>query len=83
MVTVTVDSKGRLSIPADIRVAMNIKSGDVLFLESDTEHKVIHFAKAVNPFDGLAEHAVREYQAGRTRNLRAYAAENGIDLNGE
>jgi antitoxin PrlF len=83
MVTVRVDSKGRLSIPADIRVALGIEAGDVLFLESDAEHEMIHFAKAKNPFDGLAEHAVQEYRSGRTRRLRAYAAENGIELNEE
>jgi AbrB family looped-hinge helix DNA binding protein len=82
MVTVTVDAKGRLSIPADIRGALGINPGDVLFLESDLEHAVLHLAKAVNPFDGLAEHAVQEYRAGRTQNLRAYAAERGIDLTG-
>lgn len=83
MVAVTVDSKGRLSIPAEIRSAMGIESGDVLFLESDPEHKVMHLAKAVNPFDDLAQHAEREYRAGRTKNLRTYAEERAIDLNGE
>lgn len=83
MVTVTVDSKGRLSIPADIRGALGIKPGDVLFLDSDAELEVMHLAKAMNPFDGLAEHAVREYRAGRTQNLRDYAAERGIDLDSE
>ncbi|MDQ3779877.1 MAG: AbrB/MazE/SpoVT family DNA-binding domain-containing protein [Chloroflexota bacterium] len=83
MVTVRVDDKGRLSIPAEIRTAMGIKSGDLFFLESDPESEIIHLAKAVNPFDGLAEHALREYRAGRTRNLREYAIANGFDLNGE
>lgn len=83
MVTVTVDAKGRLSIPVEIRDAMDIKPGDVLFLESDTVHEVMHLAKAVNPFNGLAEHAVQEFLAGRTQSLRNYAAENGIELNGE
>lgn len=83
MVTVTVDSKGRLSIPAEVRTAMGIESGDVLFLESDTEHKVMHLAKAVNPFDGLAEYAEGEYRAGRTRSLRTYAKERAIDLSDE
>lgn len=83
MVTVTVDSKGRLSIPAEIRTAMGIESGDVLFLEGDPDHKVMHLAKAVNPFDGLAEDTEGECRVGRTKSLRAYAMEHGIDLNGE
>ena len=83
MVTVTVDSKGRLSIPAEVRGALGIEPGDVLFLESDSELAVLHLAKAINPFDGLAEHAAREYRAGRTQNLREYAEERGIALHGE
>lgn len=83
MVTVTVDAKGRLSIPAEIRGEMGINPGDVLFLERDPDHGVLHLAKAINPFDGLAEHAVREHEAGRTTNLRAYAAARGIDLERE
>lgn len=80
MVAVTIDAKGRLSIPAEVRGALNIKPGDVLFLESDPENEVLHLAKAINPFDGLAEHAVSEYRAGKTQNLRAYASERGIEL---
>ncbi len=82
MAAVTVDAKGRLAIPAEVRSALGIKAGDVLFLESDIEGQVLHLAKAINPFDGLAEYAEREYRAGRTRNLRAFAAEEGIDLDG-
>jgi hypothetical protein len=41
---------------------------------------VIYLAKAQNPFDGLAEHAVEEYRAGRTRRLRNYAAEKGMNI---
>lgn len=78
MVTVTIDAKGRLSIPVDIRGQLGIETGDTFFLETDAEHTVIHLAKAQNPFDGLADHAVQEYRAGRTRNLRDYAAERGI-----
>ncbi len=81
MVTVTVDSRGRLSIPADVRDELGIGTGDVLFLESDPEHAVIHLAKAVNPFDGLALHAIEEYRQGRTISLEAYAAKHNITLN--
>lgn len=37
MVAVTVDAKGRLAIPSEIRSALGIRAGDVLFIESDSE----------------------------------------------
>jgi AbrB family looped-hinge helix DNA binding protein len=83
MVTVTVDTKGRLSIPASVREELGIEAGDVLFLETDAEHAVIHLAKAQNPFDGLAEHAIEEYRQGRTTNIHDLARELGIDLSDE
>jgi len=83
MVTVTVDSKGRLSIPANVRDELGIEAGDVLFLETDAERAVIHLAKAQNPFDGLAEHAIEEYRQGRTTNIYDLARELGVDLSDE
>ena len=41
---------------------------------------MLRYAKAENPFDALAERALAERQAGRTRSLREFAAENAIDL---
>lgn len=83
MVTITVDSKGRLSIPSEVRDELGIECGDVLFLESDPERAVIHLAKAQNPFDGLAEHAIEEYRQGRTTNIYDFAKELGINLTDE
>ena len=78
--TVRVDPKGRLTIPRQLREALGIEPGDTLFVESDEEQKVLRYAKSENPFDVLAQHAINEYRAGRTRNLREFAAENGITL---
>ena len=83
MVTVTVDAKGRLSIPANVRDELGIEAGDVLFLETDAKHAVIHLAKAQNPFDALADHAIEEYRQGRTTNIYDFAREIGVDLNDE
>lgn len=80
MTSVTVDAKGRLAIPRELREALDISAGDVLFVEADAEKGVLHLAKAINPFDALADDALAEYRAGRTRKLRAYAAERDIDL---
>lgn len=76
--TVRADAKGRLMVPSPIRKELGIEAGDVFFLEA--EDGVLHFAKAENPFDVLAEHAIAEYQAGRTKSLREFAAENAISL---
>jgi len=77
MVAVQVDSKYRVMLPREVRD--DIQPGDVLFVERG-EEGVIHYAKAENPFDGLARHAIQEYRAGRTRSLRDIAREEGADL---
>jgi hypothetical protein len=41
---------------------------------------VIHLAKAQNPFDGLAEHAIEEYRQGRTTNIHDLACELGVGV---
>lgn len=78
--TVKVDPKGRLTIPRQLRESLGIEPGDTLFVESDEDHKILHYAKSDNPFDILAQHAIEEYRAGRTRNLREFAAEHNISL---
>lgn len=83
LTTVRADAKGRLTIPRNIREGLGIEPGDTLFLEVDEERGVLHFAKAENPFDLLAEHAIAEYRAGRTKSLRDFAAENAISLDDE
>ena len=80
--TSTVDDKGRLLIPDAIRKQYGIEAGDIFFIQVE-ETGVIRYARAENPFDLLAEHAVREYRAGRTRGLREIAAEEGVDLDSE
>jgi AbrB family looped-hinge helix DNA binding protein len=79
--SVKVDAKGRLVIPQQFRSSLNIHPGDVLFVEQ--EGNVLRYAKADNPFDLLAEHALKEYEAGRTKTLRDFAAESNIVLDDE
>ena len=82
-VAVKVDAKGRLLVPGALRDRLGIQPGDTLFVECDNDQSVLRFAKATNPFDILAEHAVNEWRLGRTRSLRTFAAENDIRLDGE
>jgi AbrB family looped-hinge helix DNA binding protein len=78
--TVKVDVKGRLTIPQPLRKALGIEPGDIFFVALDETHRELRYAKAENPFDVLAQHAINEYHAGRTRNLRDFAAEHNISL---
>lgn len=61
---------------------MGIESGDIFFVQVEGTG-ILRYARAENPFDILAEHAIAERRAGRTRNLRDIAAEDGIDLDSE
>ena len=78
--TVKVDVKGRLIIPRSLRRALGVEPGDTFFVALDEAHQELRYAKAENPFDALAQHAINENRAGRTRNLREFAAENDIPL---
>lgn len=80
-VAVRVDNKGRLMIPKELRQELQVGPGDTLFIRC--KGKVLHCAKAENPFDLLAEHAIREDDAGLTISLRDFAREQGIDLDAE
>lgn len=77
-VAVRVDNKGRLMIPKDLRQELQVEPGDTLYIRC--EDKVLQCAKAENPFDLLAEHAIRELKAGKTRSLRDFAEEHNIPL---
>lgn len=77
--TVQVDSKGRITLPKEIRENAEIEEGDVYFV--DIKHGQIKLTKAVkDPLVVLREHARSEYENGKTRNLREYADEKGIEL---
>ena len=76
---VRVDSKGRITLPKEIRENADIEEGDVFFV--DAIHGQIKLTEAVkDPVVVLREYAREEYEKGRTRNLRDYAEEKGIEL---
>lgn len=76
--TIKVDSKGRVSIPKRVREQAGLQPGDTLFLAIDQESGTVQLRKVTNPFDGLALHAIAEYEAGRTRSLDEIMDEMGI-----
>lgn len=77
---VTVDAKGRLSIPSELRDELGIEPGDILFVEREDGNNVLRYAKATNPFDLLVESAAAELHAGKTKNARQIAGELGAKL---
>ncbi len=81
-VAVRIDEKGRVTLPKSIRKALGVEAGDTLFLKYEPEGKLVRLARAVNPFDILAEHAIREYQEGRTKTIEEYTREHNVRLNG-
>jgi bifunctional DNA-binding transcriptional regulator/antitoxin component of YhaV-PrlF toxin-antitoxin module len=80
-ITVRVDEKGRLTIPARERKEWGVEPGAVFFIERKGD--ILQLARAENPLDGLARHALAEHEAGRTKRLREFAREQGITLDGE
>ncbi len=78
--SVRLDEKGRLTIPRQMRQMLQLGPADVVFLRLDPEQHTLQLAKAENPFDILAEHAMAEHAAGRTTRLEDVARELGIDL---
>jgi AbrB family looped-hinge helix DNA binding protein len=69
---VKIDAQGRIAIPAEMRASLGLEPGDTLFAHLDVETGGVRLAKAINPFDVLFEHAVREYRTGRTSSLRDF-----------
>jgi AbrB family looped-hinge helix DNA binding protein len=83
ILTVKIDAKGRLTIPHRVRERLGIEPVDSFFLEVDDVRGVLRFVKVENPFETLAEYAVAEYRAGRTKTPREFATENAISLDDE
>ena len=68
MEIVTVDDKGRILLPKKDREAHGIQPGSRLAIA--WEGDVMQVVPVPNPFDALAEEALAEYRAGKTRGLR-------------
>jgi hypothetical protein len=54
-----------------VREELGVEPGSVLFLR--VEGDVLSFARAQNPFEGLADQAVEEYRQAQTVDLEAFA----------
>ncbi|MBI3962279.1 MAG: AbrB/MazE/SpoVT family DNA-binding domain-containing protein [Deinococcus sp.] len=81
VITVRMDEKGRLTIPKRIREELGVRPGDTFVFRRDGD--VLHYVRAGNPFEALARHAVREYRAGRTKDVRELARKRGIPVDAQ
>ena len=75
-ITTRMDDKGRITVPAALRGA--VQAGTTFAIRAERGGFVL--APIENPFDALAAEAIDEHQAGRTRNLREFAREKNITV---
>lgn len=69
-IALTLDTKGRLTLPQKMREDYNLKPGDYLLVSADKAG--IRLAKTENPFDILARQAIEESRAGKTVTLEDF-----------
>ncbi len=75
-----IDSKGRIVLPRVTRTELGLEPGDILFVDTDGNRRVIYLAKPDNPLDVLALAALEEDRAGLTTDLDdALSAMNDAD----
>ena len=72
----------RALIPDATRKQLDIRTGDLLFVHIEDTGAIPNIC-AENSYDILADHALREGRAGRSRSLRDIAWEKGVDLDSE
>jgi AbrB family looped-hinge helix DNA binding protein len=77
-IALTLDTKGRLTLPQKMREDYNLKPGDYLLVSADKAG--IRLAKTENPFDILAENALNKNEQGNSVEIRELARTNGIKV---
>ena len=79
-----IDSKGRIVLPRATRAELGLEPGDILFVDTDGDRRVIYMAKPDNPLDVLALAALEEDRAGLTIDLEdALVAMESIDIDAD
>lgn len=75
-----VDNEGRVALPEKIREALKLEPGSTVLIELEAGTNVIHIRPALDDLIlVIAKQAEEEFAVGKTRNLREYAREHGID----
>ncbi|MCF8002221.1 MAG: AbrB/MazE/SpoVT family DNA-binding domain-containing protein [Halanaerobiales bacterium] len=77
-----VDSKGRITLPKEIREKACIEEGEVLFIY-EVDIGQLKLIRAVeDPLVKLKEYTEKEFEKGETKSIRQYAKEKGINVDG-
>jgi len=76
---IKVDNKGRIMLPTKLREELNIKAGDVVFLNKEEDGNII-LTKAINPLDLIALEGIKEYKEGKSKTLQEIAEKYGVKL---
>lgn len=79
--SVQVDDRGRITLPKELRIELDLEEGDTLLVHK--EGNVIELAKMdpdENPFAILAKHAIEEHKKGNTIPLEDIADRENIEL---
>ena len=78
-VPVKIDSRGRITVPKKAREEAGIQEGDILFM--NLKPGKIEFTRAIeDPLVVLRDYSDKEYDEGRTKNLREYGKEKDIEI---
>ncbi|MFN2364713.1 MAG: AbrB/MazE/SpoVT family DNA-binding domain-containing protein [Halarsenatibacteraceae bacterium] len=78
-IPVKLDSRGRITIPKKAREEAEIEEGDILFMS--LEPGKIEFTRAIeDPIVVLRDYSEKEFEKGKTRDLRDYAKEKEIEI---
>jgi AbrB family looped-hinge helix DNA binding protein len=80
--TVTMDKKGRVSIPLEVREALGMRPGAIVALALVLEEGEVRLKVVDDPYADygpIARRVKAEFERGETKPLRQYMAERGID----
>ena len=76
-IAVKVDAKGKITLPKSIRDKIHVQTGDVVYVEEDGNGG-LRIIKG-NPFDVLAEDAIKQHREGKTIPLEEALRRLGLE----
>jgi AbrB family looped-hinge helix DNA binding protein len=76
-IAVKVDAKGKITLPKSIRDKIHVQTGDVVYVEEDGNGGLRIIKE--NPFDVLAEDAIKQHREGKTIPLEEALRRLGLE----